>query len=255
MIHISEIVRGNFCSAYLGYYAFTPHNGHGLHEARACARVLDDAFSRHQLHRLEANIQPGNVASKELVQRSGLPARRIFTAVSEDWGTLARPRALGDYGGGMEDVAAGATTVIRAIFFDLDGTLYDRDAAIVSLAELQFEAFRNDFSDLTHSLSLSNAWSPWTATGTAARRALSPSTGQRAWIPGYRWRSVSKRTFVPAIRSCCRVTEDTLTTLETLRRRSLKLGLITNGPADWQSLQDRSDGYCSAVRHGSHFRK
>ena len=29
VIHISEIVRGGFCSGYLGYYAFAPHHGQG----------------------------------------------------------------------------------------------------------------------------------------------------------------------------------------------------------------------------------
>ena len=34
--------------------------------------------------------------------------------------------------------------MIRAVFFDLDGTLYDRDAAILRMAEEQFEAFREE---------------------------------------------------------------------------------------------------------------
>ena len=32
--------------------------------------------------------------------------------------------------------------MIRGVFFDLDGTLYDRDASIRRVVELQFEAFR-----------------------------------------------------------------------------------------------------------------
>jgi len=70
VIHISEIVRGNFCSAYLGYYAFAPHHNHG-YMTRGLAAVLSDAFGRQGLHRLEANIQPGNTASRALVERLG----------------------------------------------------------------------------------------------------------------------------------------------------------------------------------------
>lgn len=70
VINVSEIVRGNFRSAYLGFYAFTPHNGRG-HMKRGLRGVLDDVFLRHRLHRLEANIQPGNASSRGLVQSIG----------------------------------------------------------------------------------------------------------------------------------------------------------------------------------------
>ena len=70
VININEIVRGAFCSGYLGYYAFVPHNGHG-YMTRGLIAVLAEAFVRHRLHRLEANIQPDNQASRQLVQRCG----------------------------------------------------------------------------------------------------------------------------------------------------------------------------------------
>lgn len=70
VINVSEIVRGSFQSAYLGYYAFSPHDGHG-YMARALAAVVRDAFVRHHLHRLGANIQPGNQASRRLIRRLG----------------------------------------------------------------------------------------------------------------------------------------------------------------------------------------
>ena len=44
--------------------------GRGL-MSDALSLVLDDAFGRLELHRLEANIQPGNTASKRLVLRAG----------------------------------------------------------------------------------------------------------------------------------------------------------------------------------------
>src|SRR5262245_37821154 len=70
MICISEIVRGNFQSGYLGYYAFAPHNGRG-YMTLGLKAVLADAFRNHGFHRLEANIQPGNEPSRRLVQRLG----------------------------------------------------------------------------------------------------------------------------------------------------------------------------------------
>ena len=70
VININEIVRGIFCSGYLGYYAFVPYNGQG-HMTRGLFAVVTRAFRRHQLHRLEANIQPDNEASRRLVQHCG----------------------------------------------------------------------------------------------------------------------------------------------------------------------------------------
>jgi ribosomal-protein-alanine N-acetyltransferase len=59
---ISQIVRGAFQSAYLGYYASAKHAGQGLMR-EALEQVLDHAFGPLALHRLEANIQPGNAPS------------------------------------------------------------------------------------------------------------------------------------------------------------------------------------------------
>ncbi|HYR86656.1 MAG TPA: GNAT family N-acetyltransferase [Terriglobia bacterium] len=70
VINITEIVRGNFRSAYLGYYAFVPHNRHG-YLTEGLSAAISDAFRRLRLHRLEANVQPDNDASTRLVQRLG----------------------------------------------------------------------------------------------------------------------------------------------------------------------------------------
>ena len=70
VININEIVRGSFCSGYLGYYAFVPHNRRG-YMGKGLRAVLKEAFRSQRLHRLEANIQPDNEASRHLVQRCG----------------------------------------------------------------------------------------------------------------------------------------------------------------------------------------
>ena len=67
---VSQIVRGYFQSAYLGYYASARHAGHGL-MGEAMDLVLDLAFGPLALHRLEANIQPGNAPSVALARRAG----------------------------------------------------------------------------------------------------------------------------------------------------------------------------------------
>src|SRR6185503_2657673 len=63
VININEIVRGIFCSGYLGYYAFAPHDGRGYMK-KGLGAVLSEAFRHQGLHRLEANIQPENESSR-----------------------------------------------------------------------------------------------------------------------------------------------------------------------------------------------
>jgi [ribosomal protein S5]-alanine N-acetyltransferase len=66
----SQIFRGAFKNAYLGYYIGAKHSAQG-YMTEALRLALRYAFEHLKLHRLEANIQPGNVASIALVKRAG----------------------------------------------------------------------------------------------------------------------------------------------------------------------------------------
>lgn len=70
VFNISEIVRGCFQSAYLGFYAFESHANKGL-MSQGLKLILKTIFTELDLHRIEANIQPSNYASIQLVQRNG----------------------------------------------------------------------------------------------------------------------------------------------------------------------------------------
>ncbi len=69
-IALSEIVRGDFQSAYCGYWAAAASVGCG-HMTEGLALLLDHAFGPLGLHRVEANIQPENEPSLALVRRLG----------------------------------------------------------------------------------------------------------------------------------------------------------------------------------------
>lgn len=70
VVNVTQIVLGLFRSAYLGYYAFAGFERQGL-MCEGLQAVVRRAFTTLRLHRLEANIQPGNVASIALVKSCG----------------------------------------------------------------------------------------------------------------------------------------------------------------------------------------
>jgi [ribosomal protein S5]-alanine N-acetyltransferase len=69
-LNISEIVRGKLQSGFLGYGAVAGNEGRG-YMTEAMQLVLREAFTTLRLHRLEANVQPGNAASSALARRCG----------------------------------------------------------------------------------------------------------------------------------------------------------------------------------------
>jgi ribosomal-protein-alanine N-acetyltransferase len=69
-INLTNVVLGHFRSGYLGYFAFAGHEGRGLMK-QGLKAVVRHAFADLGLHRMEANIQPGNTASIALVRSCG----------------------------------------------------------------------------------------------------------------------------------------------------------------------------------------
>jgi [ribosomal protein S5]-alanine N-acetyltransferase len=69
-VELGQIARGAFQSAYLGYHIGAPFAREG-YMCEGLGLALDYAFRQLRLHRLEANIQPGNAASIALVETLG----------------------------------------------------------------------------------------------------------------------------------------------------------------------------------------
>ena len=68
--NLSQIFRGNFKNAYMGFAAVAGHARQG-YMREGLSLVLTRAFGPMRLHRVEANIQPANVASRSLVRSLG----------------------------------------------------------------------------------------------------------------------------------------------------------------------------------------
>ncbi len=69
-IGLSQIFRGGFQNAYLGYYLGEKFTGKRF-ATEAIALIVKFAFEDLKLHRIEANIQPHNLASIAVAKKNG----------------------------------------------------------------------------------------------------------------------------------------------------------------------------------------
>jgi ribosomal-protein-alanine N-acetyltransferase len=102
VVNVNNIAGGSFANATLGYYGFTDGVGGGR-MTEAVRLAIGYCFGPLGLHRVEVNIQPGNVASRQLAERlalryEGFSPRMLhiggewrdhdrFAITSEEWGT------------------------------------------------------------------------------------------------------------------------------------------------------------------------
>lgn len=98
VVNINEIVAGAFQSAYLGYYGMRDFARTGL-MTQVLRAAVGYAFSELGLHRLEANIQPGNAASIALARRVGFKYEGFspnYLRINGEWRDHERWALLAD---------------------------------------------------------------------------------------------------------------------------------------------------------------
>ena len=86
-VNLNNIVRGSFLSASLGYYVGAAFHGQG-YMREGLMQVIEYATQTLGLHRLEANIQPDNHRSQQLVERCGFEREgysKAFLFINGAW--------------------------------------------------------------------------------------------------------------------------------------------------------------------------
>lgn len=98
VVNLNEIVAGAFQSAYLGFYGMVRFARSGL-MTEAVRQTIAFAFGDLGLHRVEANIQPGNARSIALVDRLGFRKEGYsprYLKISGEWRDHERWALLAD---------------------------------------------------------------------------------------------------------------------------------------------------------------
>jgi len=124
--------------------------------------------------------------------------------------------------------------MIKAVLFDLDGTLYDRDAAMLELAHDQFAAFKAQLEPRVDEPQFTSRFIELDDHGYASRsdvyRRLADEWGLDNWLTvdleRHFWEAYSRR---------CEMSADSWNTLHKLRSAGKCLGIVTNGQTEWQS--------------------
>src|SRR6516162_5691231 len=122
--------------------------------------------------------------------------------------------------------------MIRAILFDLDGTLYDRDASLLEITVDLFEAFHSDLAGVGRDSFIDRSIE-LDAHGHGRAPRLYHRLGRELGFSAEVADRLEAR-FSTSYPGYCRTPTDTLDTLHELRAHGKKLGVITNGPVEWQ---------------------
>lgn len=97
-VNLNSIQRGSMQQATAGWAALAPHEGRG-HLSEGLSMVLEVAFTQLRLHRVEADIQPGNERSRALARRCGLSLEGYsprLVLIDGDWRDHERWAILAD---------------------------------------------------------------------------------------------------------------------------------------------------------------
>lgn len=90
---LGNVVRGALCSAWVGYWVESGLAGGGV-ATGAVALAVDHAFGPVGLHRIEATVQPDNVASLRVLEKLGFREEGLLQRYLEVAGSWRDHRLL-----------------------------------------------------------------------------------------------------------------------------------------------------------------
>jgi putative hydrolase of the HAD superfamily len=123
--------------------------------------------------------------------------------------------------------------MLKAVLFDLDGTLYDRDELVRVVVAAQFDEFREHLAGADKNAFVERVFA-LDAHGYKDRAALYSEVIAEFELEAALADRL-ERDFTTRYLTSCNATPDTKDTLQQLKAHGLKVGVITNGAARLQS--------------------
>ncbi len=128
----------------------------------------------------------------------------------------------------------------RAVLFDLDGTLYDRDAVVAAVTREQVDVFGDRFGAVDRDGLVSrllvlddHGYARRADVYRALLSGMDVDARLAADLEAHFWDCYCRRCVCP---------DDTVLTLQALRAAGRRLAVVTNGPIDWQTRKLRALG-------------